>query len=94
MCRGFFMQVGIGVLFLKPGCHAGRPSGWEGYFSCPAPKQICLAIEVRHSEWTLGDAITAGLLNNPEMACACLLFTALLMYATGFMVFLWQTADQ
>ncbi|APD49192.1 bile acid:sodium symporter family protein [Synechococcus sp. CS-602] len=84
---GFLMQVGIGVLFLNllamlAGLLAGR------LFQLPRAQQICLAIEVGIQNGTLAIAITAGLLNNPEMAVPAAVYS-LLMYGTGFMAILY-----
>lgn len=64
---GFFVQVGVGALLLNV------ISTLVGFYSSnlaklPTPQQICIAIEVGIQNGTLAIAITAGLLNNPDMA--------------------------
>jgi len=62
---GFLMQVGIRSALPELAGHApGRPSGWTAFQACPAPNRICLAIEVGHSEGTLG-AINRMLAQQP-----------------------------
>lgn len=79
---GFLMQVGIGVVLLNvlatlTGFLAAK------LFQLPLAQQICVAIEVGIQNGTLAIAITAGLLNNPDMAVPAAIYS-LLMYATGF----------
>lgn len=79
---GFIVQVGIGVLLLNllatlAGFCAGK------LFQLPLAQQICIAVEVGIQNGTLAIAITAGLLNNPDMAIPAAVYS-LLMYATGF----------
>jgi bile acid:Na+ symporter, BASS family len=79
---GFLVQVGIGVLLLNllailVGFFAGK------LFRLPLAQQICIAIEVGIQNGTLAIAITAGLLNNPDMAIPAAVYS-LLMYVTGF----------
>jgi BASS family bile acid:Na+ symporter len=79
---GFLVQVGVGVLLLNllatlTGFLAGR------VFRLPLAQQICIAIEVGIQNGTLAIAITAGLLNNPDMAVPAAIYS-LLMYITGF----------
>ncbi len=64
---GFLVQVGVGALLLNV------LSTLVGFYSSklaklPVPQQICIAIEVGIQNATLAIAITAGLLNNPDMA--------------------------
>jgi len=64
---GFFVQVGIGSLLLN------IVSTLVGFYSSklaklPINQQLCIAIEVGIQNGTLAIAITAGLLNNPDMA--------------------------
>ncbi|AFZ02601.1 bile acid:sodium symporter family protein [Calothrix sp. PCC 6303] len=78
----FLVQVGIGVLLLNllatlSGFLAGK------LFRLPLSQQICIAIEVGIQNGTLAIAITAGLLNNPDMAVPAAVYS-LLMYVTGF----------
>jgi BASS family bile acid:Na+ symporter len=79
---GFLVQVGVGVLLLNlvamlTGFLAGK------VFRLPLAQQICIAIEVGIQNGTLAIAITAGLLNNPDMAVPAAIYS-LLMYITGF----------
>jgi len=79
---GFMVQVGVGVLLLNlvamlTGFLAGK------VFRLPLAQQICIAIEVGIQNGTLAIAITAGLLNNPDMAMPAAIYS-LLMYITGF----------
>ncbi|WP_416675703.1 bile acid:sodium symporter family protein [Egbenema bharatensis] len=78
----FLVQVGMGVLLLNllamlTGFGAGK------LFQLPLPQQICLAIEVGIQNGTLAIAITAGLLNDADMAVPAAVYS-LLMYLTGF----------
>ncbi|MGF1569974.1 MAG: bile acid:sodium symporter family protein [Nodosilinea sp.] len=78
---GFIVQVGIGVLLLNlfamlTGFLAGK------LFRLPLPQQICIAIEVGIQNGTMAIAITAGLLNNANMAVPAAVYS-LLMYVTG-----------
>ncbi len=78
---GFFVQVGIGVVLLN--CLAMLTGFLVGkLFRLPLAQQICIAIEVGIQNGTLAIAITAGLLNNPDMAVPAAIYS-LLMYATG-----------
>lgn len=79
---GFLVQVGIGVLLLNllatlAGFFAGK------LFRLSLAQQVCIAIEVGIQNGTLAIAITAGLLNNPDMAVPAAVYS-LLMYVTGF----------
>ena len=79
---GFLVQVGVGVFLLNlvatlAGFLAGK------VFRLPLAQQICIAIEVGIQNGTLAIAITAGLLNNPDMAVPAAIYS-LLMYITGF----------
>lgn len=84
---GFIVQVGIGVLLLNllamlTGFFAGK------LFRLPLAQQICIAIEVGIQNGTLAIAITAGLLNNADMAVPAAVYS-LLMYVTGFAAILY-----
>jgi len=84
---GFLMQVGIGVVLLNllamlAGFLAGK------LFRLPPAQQICIAIEVGIQNGTLAIAITAGLLNNIDMAVPAAVYS-LLMYVTGFAAILY-----
>lgn len=89
---GFLVQVGIGVLLLNL---LTMLSGFlvAQMFRLPLPQQICIAIEVGIQNGTLAIAVTAGLLNNPDMAVPAAVYS-LLMYLTGFGAILYgrQTA--
>ena len=79
---GFLAQVGVGALLLNVlaalgGFVAGK------VFHLPLAQQICIAIEVGIQNGTLAIAITAGLLNNADMAIPAAIYS-LLMYVTGF----------
>lgn len=79
---GFLAQVGVGALLLNlvatlAGFLAGK------LFRLPLAQQICIAIEVGIQNGTLAIAITAGLLNNPDMSVPAAVYS-LLMYVTGF----------
>jgi bile acid:Na+ symporter, BASS family len=78
---GFIVQVGISVLLLNllavlSGFLAGK------LFRLSIDQQICIAIEVGIQNGTLAIAITAGLLNNLDMAVPAAVYS-LLMYVTG-----------
>jgi bile acid:Na+ symporter, BASS family len=79
---GFLVQVGIGVVLLNllamlAGILAGK------LFRLSLAQQICIAIEVGIQNGTLAITITAGLLNNIDMAVPAAVYS-LLMYVTGF----------
>jgi bile acid:Na+ symporter, BASS family len=83
----FLVQVGISVLLLN------LLATLAGFFTAklfrlPLSQQICIAIEVGIQNGTLALAITAGLLNNPDMAVPAAVYS-LLMYITGFGVILY-----
>ena len=78
---GFLLQAGVGALLLNllaasAGLGAGR------VLRLPLAQQICIAIEVGIQNGTLAIAITAGLLNNADMAIPAAVYS-LLMYCTG-----------
>jgi BASS family bile acid:Na+ symporter len=78
---GFILQVGIAVLLLN------TISMLAGFYvskllKLNTPQQICIAIEVGIQNGTLAIAITAGLLNNPDMAVPAAVYS-LFMYVTG-----------
>jgi bile acid:Na+ symporter, BASS family len=78
---GFILQVGVGVLLLN------TLSMLAGFYisrllNLNTPQQICIAIEVGIQNGTLAIAITAGLLNNPDMAVPAAIYS-LFMYVTG-----------
>jgi BASS family bile acid:Na+ symporter len=79
---GFLAQMGLAIALLNVlamlvGFLAGR------LFRLPVAQQVCIAIEVGIQNGTLAIAITAGLLNNPDMAVPAAVYS-LLMYLTGF----------
>ncbi|MEA5579003.1 bile acid:sodium symporter family protein [Anabaena sp. UHCC 0451] len=78
----FLLQVGFGVVLLN------FISMFAGFYiskllNLNPPQQICIAIEVGLQNGTLAIAITAGLLNNPDMAIPAAVYS-LFMYLTGF----------
>ncbi|WP_066382522.1 bile acid:sodium symporter family protein [Anabaena sp. CA = ATCC 33047] len=80
----FILQVGIGVVMLN------LLSILAGYFLSKLFKlnirqQICIAIEVGFQNGTLAIAITAGLLNNADMAVPGAIY-GLFMNLTGFVI--------
>jgi bile acid:Na+ symporter, BASS family len=79
---GFLVQVGIGVLLLNL---LATLAGFivAKLFRLSIAQQICIAIEVGIQNGTLAIAITAGLLNNSDMAVPAAVYS-LLMYVTGF----------
>ena len=79
---GFLLQVGVGALLLNllallTGFLAGKA------FRLPLAQQLCIAIEVGLQNGTLAIAITAGLLNNADMAIPAAVYS-LWMYFSGF----------
>jgi bile acid:Na+ symporter, BASS family len=79
---GFLVQVGISVVLLNllatlAGFLAGK------LFRLPLAQQLCIAIDMGIQNGTLALSITAGLLNNPDMAVPAAVYS-LLMYFTGF----------
>jgi BASS family bile acid:Na+ symporter len=84
---GFLAQMGLAIALLNvlamlAGFLAGR------LFRLPVAQQVCIAIEVGIQNGTLAIAITAGLLNNPDMAVPAAVYS-LLMYVSGFGAVLW-----
>ncbi|MFN5513472.1 MAG: bile acid:sodium symporter family protein [Cyanobacteriota bacterium] len=79
---GFLAQAGVAVLALNLLAMLG---GFWAAKVCrlPLPQQICIAIEVGIQNGTLAIAITAGLLNNPDMAVPAAVYS-LWMYVAGF----------
>jgi len=79
---GFLVQVGISVLLLNL---LGTLLGFftPKLFRLPLSQQICIAIEVGIQNGVMAITITAGLLNNPDMAVPAAVYS-LLMYVTGF----------
>jgi BASS family bile acid:Na+ symporter len=84
---GFLAQVGVAVLLLNLlAMLSGFLAG--GLFRLPLNQRLCIAIEVGIQNGTLAIAITAGLLNNNEMAIPAAVYS-LLMYLTGFAAILY-----
>ena len=79
---GFLVQVGIGAVLLNV---LATLAGFlvAKLFRLSLAQQICIAIEVGIQNGTLAIAITAGLLNNPDMAVPAAIYSVL-MYFTGF----------
>ncbi|BAY96259.1 sodium symporter [Tolypothrix tenuis PCC 7101] len=70
----FIVQVGVGAALLNvistlAGFYIGK------LFNLNPPQQICIAIEVGIQNGTLAIAITAGLLNNPDMAVPAAIYS-------------------
>jgi bile acid:Na+ symporter, BASS family len=77
----FIAQVGIGVVLLN--VISVLMGFWFGkLFKLKFAQRICIAIEVGIQNGTLALAITAGLLNNPDMAVPAAIYS-LFMYVTG-----------
>jgi BASS family bile acid:Na+ symporter len=79
---GFILQVGISAALLNvlstlAGLYMSK------LFNLDPAQQICIAIEVGIQNGTLAIAITAGLLNNPDMAVPAAIYS-LFMNVTGF----------
>lgn len=80
---GFIAQVGIAVVLLN--VISMLIGFWLGkLFNLKFAQQICIAIEVGIQNATLAIAITAGLLNNPDMAVPAAIYS-LFAYATGIL---------
>jgi BASS family bile acid:Na+ symporter len=78
---GFILQVGVAVVLLNIvsmllGFYTSK------LFKLNPAQQICIAIEVGIQNGTLAIAITAGLLNNPDMAIPAAVYS-LFMNVTG-----------
>lgn len=78
----FIAQTGISVIILNTtasliGFFSGR------LFQLTIPQRICIAIEVGIQSGTLAIAITAGLLNNPDLAIPAIVYS-LWMYVSAF----------
>jgi bile acid:Na+ symporter, BASS family len=79
---GFLVQVGVSVVLLNLfGTLLGFIAG--KLFRLSLTQQLCIAIEVGIQNGTLALAITAGLLNNSDMAIPAAVYS-LLMYLSGF----------
>jgi bile acid:Na+ symporter, BASS family len=79
---GFIVQVGLAVVLLNT---LSMLAGFyvSKVFKLKIPQQICIAIEVGIQNGTLAIAITAGLLNNADMAIPAAIYS-LFMSVTGF----------
>lgn len=79
----FIAQVGIGVVLLNAISMA--IGFWFGkLFNLNFAQRICIAIKVGIQNATLAIAITAGLLNNPDMAVPAAVYS-LFAYATAIL---------
>ncbi|MDJ0799850.1 MAG: bile acid:sodium symporter family protein [Calothrix sp. MO_167.B12] len=83
----FIVQVGVGVVMLN------MLSILAGFFlsklfRLKIPQQICIAIEVGFQNGVLAIAVTAGLLNNPDMAVPGAIY-GLFMNFTAFAIILY-----
>ncbi len=78
---GFIVQVGLGALVLNLGATL-MGLGASTLFRLPLRQGLCIAIEVGLQNGTLAIALTAGLLNNPDMAIPAAVYS-LLMNLTG-----------
>jgi bile acid:Na+ symporter, BASS family len=78
---GFIVQVGVAVVLLNS---ISMLAGFytSKLFNLNSPQQVCIAIEVGIQNGTLAIAITAGLLNNPDMAVPAAVYS-LFMNVTG-----------
>jgi BASS family bile acid:Na+ symporter len=79
----FIAQVGIGVVLLNV-ISMAIGFGLGKLLNLKFPQQICIAIEVGIQNATLAIAITAGLLNNPDMAIPAAIYS-LFAYATALL---------
>lgn len=81
---GFIVQVGLGVVLLNT---ISMLAGFylSKLFHLNSPQQICIAIEVGIQNGALAIAITAGLLNNPDMAVPAAIYS-LFMNLTALIV--------
>ncbi|MBW4622227.1 MAG: bile acid:sodium symporter family protein [Cyanosarcina radialis HA8281-LM2] len=77
----FIAQVGIGVVLLNV-ISVLMGFGFAKLSKLTFAQQICIAIEVGIQNGTLAIAITAGLLNNPDMAVPAAIYS-LVMNFTG-----------
>jgi BASS family bile acid:Na+ symporter len=79
---GFIVQAGAGVVLLNI---LGMATGYgiSKMLNLNIPQQICVAIEVGIQNGTLAIAITAGILQDAEMAIPAAIYS-LFMYLTGF----------
>ncbi len=89
----FIAQVGIAVALLNLVSMA--LGFWFGkLFNLKLAQRICIAIEVGIQNGTLAIAITAGLLNNPDMAIPAAIYS-LFMYVTAiFTIFYGRRSTQ
>jgi len=79
----FIAQVGIGVVLLNV-ISMALGFGLGKLLNLKFPQQICIAIEVGIQNATLAIAITAGLLNNPDLAIPAAIYS-LFAYATALL---------
>jgi bile acid:Na+ symporter, BASS family len=78
---GLLVQVGIAVVLLNVLAML-MGFGMGKLFNLKFAQRMCVAIEVGIQNGTLAIAITAGLLNNPDMAIPAAIYS-LMMYATA-----------
>jgi bile acid:Na+ symporter, BASS family len=84
---GFLAQVGLGAVLLNVlgtlvGLFAGK------LFQLSLAQRVCIAIEVGIQNGTLAIAITAGLLNNPDMAVPAAVYSLMMnITAAGMILF-------
>jgi bile acid:Na+ symporter, BASS family len=82
----FIAQVGISVVLLN--VIAMAIGFWFGkLFKLNLAQRICIAIEVGIQNATLAIAITAGLLNNPDMAVPAAVYSLFAYFTAILMIF-------
>jgi bile acid:Na+ symporter, BASS family len=82
----FIAQVGIGVVLLN--VISVLLGFWFGkLFKLKFAQRICIAIEVGIQNGTLAIAITAGLLNNPDMAVPAAVYSLFMYVSALFAIF-------
>lgn len=82
----FIAQVGIGVVLLN--VISVLLGFWFGkLFKLKFAQRICIAIEVGIQNGTLAIAITAGLLNNPDMAVPAAIYSLFMYFTALFALF-------
>lgn len=83
----FILQAGLGVVLLNLSSMAAG-FGISKLLKLNTAQQICVAIEVGIQNGTLAISITAGILNNQDMAIPAAIYS-LFMYLTGFAAILY-----
>lgn len=82
----FIAQVGIGVVLLN--VISVLMGFWLGkLFKLKFAQRICIAIEVGIQNGTLAIAITAGLLNNPDLAVPAAIYSLFMYFAAILAIF-------